>query len=177
VNLSRKTIQPIFQIGLHINDLPLLEFIKNTLKVGRIFVDSKNSKANWVVSSYKDLIQIILPIFDSFPLNSSKYINYLLFKEVVLMMRKKEHLTISGFQRIISIKEKMNKNYVDITMPKNHQVRITTPWLIGFSEGDGSFSTNKLVPRLSIQLTLKDAFLLEAIREFFCTGNIHYEKP
>lgn len=194
VNLSKKTVQPMFQIGLHIDDLPLLEFIKNTLKVGRISVDSKNSKANWVVSSYKDLIQIILPIFDSFSLNSSKYLNFVLFKEVVVMIERKEHLTIMGFQKIISIKEKMNKNSVDISMFKDHQIKITIPWLIGLIEGDGTFSTNKLVPRLSIQLTLKEeasiffifrrgALLARlrrrslAIRDFFGIGYIHYEKP
>lgn len=44
-------------------------------------------------------------------------------------------------------------------------------------EGDGCFSLNKLVPRLSIQLNYRQEFVLKAILEFFGElGNLSTEK-
>jgi LAGLIDADG endonuclease len=46
-------------------------------------------------------------------------------------------------------------------------VIITFPWLLGFIEGDGSFSFSGMHPRLSIQVTLINKPVLVAINEFF----------
>ncbi len=67
----------------------------------------------------------------------------------------------------MELKASMNKARSEYTLPSNHKVVVTFPWLLGFIEGDGSFSFNKLVPRLSIQLTLIDKPVLIAINEFF----------
>jgi hypothetical protein len=61
----------------------------------------------------------------------------------------------------------MNKRRTDFTMPGDHKVVITWNWLLGLIEGDGCFSFNGLVPRLSIQLTERQDFVLKAIIEFF----------
>lgn len=133
INHSKKQVQLFFQIGLHLNDLSLLEFLKNKFNVGYVTIDKKkNNKANWVISSYNDINKIILPIFDSFPLNSSKHFNYVLFRTICDMMLKKEHLTEKGFQQIIKIKSQMNFKTSDVSILNNHSINITTPWLIGF---------------------------------------------
>src|SRR6266542_527363 len=67
----------------------------------------------------------------------------------------------------MELKASMNKARSEYTLPSNHKVVVTFPWLLGFIEGDGSFSFNKLVPRLSIQLTLIYKPVLIAINEFF----------
>lgn len=61
----------------------------------------------------------------------------------------------------------MNKARTEFDLPADHQVHITWNWLLGFVEGDGSFSFSREQPRLSIQVTLIDKPVLVAINEFF----------
>jgi hypothetical protein len=57
----------------------------------------------------------IISYFDKYHLQSSKYVNYLKFRKVYCMIMNKEHLTVSGLQRIQKIKNKMNSQ-----MSKQH---------------------------------------------------------
>jgi hypothetical protein len=51
----------------------------------------------------------IVPHFDKYPLKTQKFSDYLLFREVVMMMKRREHLTIKGLQKIINIRATLNK--------------------------------------------------------------------
>lgn len=51
----------------------------------------------------------IVPHFDKYPLKTQKLADYLLFREVVMMMKRGEHLTIQGLQKIINIRATINK--------------------------------------------------------------------
>jgi hypothetical protein len=65
--------------------------------------------AVYVVNSIKDLCNVIIPNFGKYPLLTVKRINFLLFKEIIFLMRDKKHLTEEGLQRIMSIRIIMNK--------------------------------------------------------------------
>ncbi len=45
-------------------------------------------------------------------------------------------------------------------------------WLTGFTEGDDSFSTNKLVPRLKFENHIKELELFKSILDYFNNGNL-----
>ena len=66
-----------FQICLHIDDLPILEFIKNKLNCGHISISG--SKCNYFINDKDSLLQILLPIFNFTILNSSKYYQFIIF--------------------------------------------------------------------------------------------------
>lgn len=83
------------------------------------------------------------------------------------MRTTKDHLTPEGWARILCLKASMNKARTEFYLPADHLVHITWNWLLGFVEGDGSFSFSGVKPRLSIQLTLIDKYVLVAINEFF----------
>ena len=70
-----------FQIGLHIDDLFILEYIKNKLNCGHISISGK--KCNYFINDKDSLLQILLPIFNFTKLNSSKYHQFILFEKVV----------------------------------------------------------------------------------------------
>lgn len=44
--------------------------------------------------SVKDLLEILIHHFDKYPLLTQKRIDFLLFKQIVIMMNNKEHLTL-----------------------------------------------------------------------------------
>jgi hypothetical protein len=67
----------------------------------------------------------------------------------------------------LALKASMNKARTDYSMPADHKIVITMPWLLGFLEGDGCFSFSGVKPRLSIQLTLSEKPVLVAINTFF----------
>jgi hypothetical protein len=58
-----------FQIGLHIDDLELLKFIKGKLNCGHISISG--SKCNYFVNDRASLIHVISPIFNYVQLNST----------------------------------------------------------------------------------------------------------
>jgi hypothetical protein len=59
----------------------LLYFIKSQLDVGNINKEAKTKMVNYRIRNRKKLAEIIFPIFDNYPLLTSKYFNYLKFKE------------------------------------------------------------------------------------------------
>lgn len=87
----------MFQIGLHWDDLPLLTFLKDKLQCGYITQNPKEAKANFVISSQAALQGLLIPLFDSFSLNTTKYLDYLAFREVVMLRESKAHLTSEGW--------------------------------------------------------------------------------
>ena len=54
----------------------------------------------------------VINYFDHFNLQSSKHINYLKWREAYIMVQEKKHLTETGVEKIIKLKNSMNKNSV-----------------------------------------------------------------
>lgn len=87
--------------------MPLLKEIKAYFGgIGRI-TEGKNS-SGFYVSSIEQLATIIIPHFIKYPLITQKLADFLLFKAVVDMANNKEHLTIQGLQKIVSLKASIN---------------------------------------------------------------------
>lgn len=65
------------------------------------------------VTSLKEILAYILPHFDTYPLITQKKADYLLFKEIALMMKKGEHLKEAGLQLIVNIRASLNLGLSD----------------------------------------------------------------
>lgn len=124
-------VSTCFSIHLHNKDLDLLERIQAYFKgVGGIRVNKKYLSVNYSVASLKDLIDVIIPHFDTYPLLTQKKADYLLFKEVVDLMEKKEHLTKEGLRKIVSIRAVTNnglssvllENFTDLNLVERPKV-------------------------------------------------------
>jgi hypothetical protein len=70
---------------------------------------NNTSTVEFRVSTLKDITNVIIPHFDKYPLLTQKRADYLLFKQVVVIMKNKEHLTSEGLTKIISIRASINK--------------------------------------------------------------------
>ena len=66
-------------------NLRLLHFIKKQLRVGSIYIDKKNKMASYRIRDKTTLLSVILPIFEKYPLLTSKQFNFLKFKEALLI--------------------------------------------------------------------------------------------
>ena len=97
------------QITQHLRDEILLKSLIKLLNCGRIQKESKRPVIQFVVSKLKDISEKIIPIFNKYPLQSSKKLDYNDFCEILKLMENKSHLTLDGMIKINKIKLKMNK--------------------------------------------------------------------
>jgi hypothetical protein len=102
-----------FGIGLHIDDLKVLEFIQKSLQMGKIYKSS--SSATFMVRSLDDIYRII-DIFTKAPLNSNKQLNFLAFKKAVELYSQYSNTKdkpILYTEQMEAIRASMNKNRTD----------------------------------------------------------------
>lgn len=171
-----------FQVAQSNYNLRLLYYIKSMLGVGSVSVtDAKDNTAHYRVRNIQHIIQYILPIFDAYPLLTSKYFNYDLFKKAILIMNDSSLSNQEKDEKISYLKAQcLPDNYISPAWNSvNNQVTsivdamtvITKSWLIGFTEAEGSFYIVKkgslrlvhafeITPTGGLQL---DKIVLEAI--------------
>lgn len=109
-----------FHIKMQEKDKPLLEKVKNTLNCGAVYFQ-KEARANhcqcyrYTVSSYKDILETIIPFFQKYPLQSiSKQENFKLFCKIAKFVKRGEHLSKEGVEKIRIIKSNMNKKTIGL---------------------------------------------------------------
>jgi len=102
---------PIFSIELHIRDLSILKKIQVFFNVGSIYIRKREGRdtAIYSVQSVQALNNVIIPHFLDYPLLTQKKADFELFKLIIDLMNKKEHLNIKGITKIVSIRGCMNK--------------------------------------------------------------------
>lgn len=102
------------ELKQNMQSLELLELIQKYFKgVGNINIvpTSHNKKIyRFKISKIKDMVDIVLPHFEKYPLLGSKRLNYLDFREGILLINSKEHLTLEGIEKLKLIIKKMNFN-------------------------------------------------------------------
>jgi LAGLIDADG endonuclease/Proton-conducting membrane transporter len=188
-----------FAIALHYRDLPLLKQIQSFFGVGKITQNENSNEAAYCVESVKDLNNVIIPHFILYPFLTQKRADFQLFKLIVNLINKKEHLTLAGLEKIISIKASINlglsdklieyfPNIIPIERPTVELKEITNNhWLAGFSDAEGCFSfyiaksnttkTGKDVRlRFSISQHSRDYLLLVSFIKYFNCGNVQLHK-
>ena len=159
-----KGFEFIFRIALHIDDIEVLKYIQTTLKCGIVQLDRNTYVLR--ISKLEDIKHILFQIFDLFPLNTKKHLDYLDFKKAYFMYVNRKNLNKQVvFADIADIKNSMNDQRTIFNLPENHVINITGNYLVGLLEGDGSFYLSKqhMVSRVSlITITLdKTAFYLQ----------------
>nr|QCW06967.1 hypothetical protein [Drechslerella brochopaga] len=169
----------------------ILYDLERFFKCGNIHIDNKKENAyKFNVNKLDDILNIIIPHFDKYPLYSSKRLDYLDFKKVAFMMKDGLHLNEKYLNTILSIKDNMNSKrsfeerwkFFETIEP----IKFSEEWVQAFIDGDGSFqfgiadavsrgrSYVALTPTLSISQSSHDIKLLNAFVSFFGCG---YLKP
>jgi len=101
------TVQIRFRITQHIRDIALLALILSYLNCGTLQF-SRNT-VDFSVTNYKDIINIIIPYFNKYPILGIKNKDFEDFCKVAKLMQGKAHLTEEGIIQIRQIKAEMNK--------------------------------------------------------------------
>lgn len=146
----------------------VLEYIRDKLNCGHISIS--NDKCNYFVNDQKSILNVILPIFIFAELKSSKYFQFLVFKKAVNLLIDKVHLSSRGKIEMLQYFYEMKD--VNINSIARENMEINNDWLIGFTEGDGSFSWNKLKPILKFENNIKELNLFKSIFSYLKYGNL-----
>ena len=96
-----------FILTQHSRDVELMQSILKYLDCGTLS-NISNNYLYLTISKLNNLKDIIVPLLQKYPLQGGKNLDYLLFCEVISLMKNKEHLTEEGLKKIIEIKDKMN---------------------------------------------------------------------
>jgi NADH:ubiquinone oxidoreductase subunit K len=191
-------IQARIQIKMHEKDRALIQSIQDFFgNIGYVSKPNNTSMVEFRVSTIQEIVEVIIPHFDSYPLITKKYLDFLLFKQIVLKLKNKEHNTYEGIQEIVNIRASLNlglPNNLKISFPKALPVKkpsyeftgfIEPSWLAGFATGESNFfiavqnSNSGLIIslRFSISQHSRDLLILESLVHFFNCGYVtKYEK-
>nr|ATI20573.1 LAGLIDADG endonuclease [Ophiognomonia clavigignenti-juglandacearum] len=167
IKVSDISIRFRFDIYMHKDDSEMLKYIAERLGVGRVYIGDHFT--SYVVSNQKDLLNII-SIFDKYPLNTTKNLNFISFKKGYILYYNRTSSRVSPElrEKILNIKNHMNKLQVNFKQPDGHEIKITPYWLLGLTEGEGYFSVASKTLRMEfgLGLTAGEIEVLKGIQEF-----------
>ena len=155
-----------FIIKIHKDDLNALYYIQNSLGgIGN--VGAEEDLVHLKVTSLSE-IKLIIEFFSNYPLNSSKHLDFLAFRRAYeLYISSNQESRNEVLQEISEIKGSMNSKRTKYEEPLTHKIHITDNWLLGFIEGDGSFSITKKDFILTFSISQKGNLpLMEAIQSY-----------
>jgi hypothetical protein len=169
---------PIFNITQSKIEFDLFIEIQKKLGIGKVYNNRQN--VIFVVKSIDEIVEVLLPLFDKYPLRGSKLVGYNIFKTVALMIKEKKHLTLEGLIQILNLSYFMNKEtslrtneskeilvnkliekygelptVLDIVLSNNitnKKEPLTLEFVRGLIDGDGSFNVSFVTTRRRINV-------------------------
>ena len=102
-------VLPEFTVVQHRRDVQILHALKAYFGCGVVRVNHGDRMA-YRVRSLEHLAKQIVPFFLKHPLKTSKNIDFLKFRDVVLLCQAGEHLTEAGIIKIQQITAQMNRS-------------------------------------------------------------------
>ncbi|KAG0632533.1 LAGLIDADG endonuclease [Tuber brumale] len=101
-------IQLNFRITQHSRDIVLINSLTKYLNCGMVYFNPKRSIVSFNVYKLEDILNIIIPFFEKYPLQGLKSSDFFDFCKIALLMKDKAHLTEEGLAQIREIKAGMN---------------------------------------------------------------------
>ena len=101
-------VLPEFTVVQHRRDIQVLHALKAYFGCGVVRVNHDDRMA-YRVRGHEHLMQRIAPFFMQHSLKTSKNIDFLKFRDVLLMMEKRIHLTTQGVSDIRQVAAQMNR--------------------------------------------------------------------
>ena len=99
----------IFQITQHIRDIELMKSLEKYLHCGQCNIRRMSEISDYNVMSFQNIIGIIIPFFETYPLRGVKSKNLADFRKAAQIMKVKGHLENEGLEQILILKAGMNR--------------------------------------------------------------------
>ena len=120
-----------FHVSQNLGGMNVLEALKERLDCGYLKQNhAKNPKDNsWVlvVKNRKDLTEKVIPFFKKYSFHSQKRQEFIVFSQVINLIKRKKHLDRKGFLKIVrlvfSLQRLSNKRYSEETIISSCNLR------------------------------------------------------
>ena len=166
-----------FELALQASDKHILLGLKEFFRVGDVYKHGEDM-FRYKVSSVRDLMNVIIPHFDKFPLLTQKGADFYLFKQVITILSKGP-VTLKGLQEVVNLKASINRGLSSMlklafpeTIPASRSIipfrGILDPnWVCGFTEAEGCFfvsltNNSRLKTKIEVRIMF---FLTQHIRD------------
>jgi LAGLIDADG endonuclease len=106
-------VLPEFTVVQHERDVQVLHALKSYFGCGVVRKNNGDRMA-YRVRGHEHLSKNIIPFFEKHPLKSRKRVDFIKFREIVILMGRGEHLKDDGVERIRAITEEMNRKGLKI---------------------------------------------------------------
>jgi hypothetical protein len=100
-------VLPEFTVVQHKRDVQLLYALKQFFGCG-VVRQNHGDRMAYRVRGAEHLLERIVPFFERHPLKTKKHLDFLKFRQVLIMMQRNEHLTLEGIEKIRQIASEMN---------------------------------------------------------------------
>ena len=156
-------------------NLRVLHYIKKELGVGSITNDG--TKAQFFIRDRKTIETVLIPIFDKYPLLTTKCFDYVKFKKALAILNDVNSSKQDKNLKLLAIKNsKVSDDYISPTWKTTNlpladigsaEQVMSKSWLVGFIEAEGSFylvnkESDRVVHGFGITQKL-DKIVLESI--------------
>ena len=101
-------VLPEFTVVQHKRDAQVLHALKAYFGCGVVRTNHGDRMA-YRVRSHDHLLRRIVPFFEKHPLRTKKHVDFLKFRDVLLLMEKGEHLDGDGLEKVRRIAAAMNR--------------------------------------------------------------------
>ena len=169
--------------------MDLLKKIQKFLGVGEIY--HKEEFSNYMVQSSKG-IKVIIDHFEKYPLLTKKREDFILFSQIVTLINQKEHLTLSGLHKIVSLRASLNAglstllktafpDVIPAIRPQRSDEillnsKINPNWLVGFTDAEGCFSIRitKSTTKIGLQVQLRYQITQHSMDKIFMNSLVNF---
>lgn len=155
------SVKLIFSVSMHHSDEALLHKLRAFFKGAGHIIHTKKYVA-YRVENFSEIMEHIIPHFLAYPCQSTKFINFYLFKAVADLVNKKEHLSMEGYIKLLSFKAAFKKGMeasifkselFSSVVPhptkgifQSEDTKLAPEFIAGFVAADGSFFISRPLP-------------------------------
>jgi len=100
-------VLPEFRIVQHKRDIQLLHALKKFFGCGVVRVNH-DDRYELRIRKLDTLMNKVVPFFEKYDLHTKKKIDFIKFKKILNLMKKKAHLSKDGIKEIINLAKDMN---------------------------------------------------------------------
>jgi hypothetical protein len=95
-----------FSITQHNKDINLMKLFIEFFNCGSVVDRGMEYRCDYIVQNKNSILTKIIPHFTEYPLQNIKQLDFLEFKEIMLLVYTADHLTETGLNKRINIKYK-----------------------------------------------------------------------
>jgi len=101
-------VRPSFSISQHKRNKEIIIFLHEFFKCGGVRFSKRDQNYKFEVRSINDLMKIIIPHFEKYPLQTSKKDDFQKFQQICELIYSNQHLNKEGLMEILKLSEGVN---------------------------------------------------------------------